>query len=209
MRGNLGLSRNTGPLHLLRCSEVLLSAPTASPLTEADFRRRLRNLGSGQRRRRSRGSPTARELASDRCSRSPASVSPISFVTRFGSGGRGLIQFLPSPFSLCNLTGNAALTDIFECEDGKTCCSPKTAIKEREIDLIRIRQHQQQQNSNRRPPKKRPGSGARYPPSIDRNTRLPSSSVPDRYRPQQQTAPQGYGDIRAGLQEDAGMGCRV
>ena len=101
------------------------------------------------------------------------------------------------------MTGNAALTDLFECDDGKTCCSPKTAIKEREIDLIQIRQHQQQ--SNRRPPKKRPG--ARYPPSIDRNTRLPSSSVPSRYRPQQQPAPQGYEDIIRGT-EDAGMGVK-
>ena len=72
-----------GPLRLLR-SEDPLSAPIASPLllTEADRRRRPRNLASG-RRRRSRGSPTARELASDRCSRSHASVSPISFRTRF------------------------------------------------------------------------------------------------------------------------------
>ena len=121
-------------------------------------------------------------------------------MIRFGSGGGGHVQF---PLSRrLNLTGNAALTDLFECEDGKTCCSPKTAIKEREIDLIRIRQHQQQ--SSRRPPKKRPG--ARYPP-IDRNTHLPSSSVPSRYRPQQQPAPQGYEDIIRGT-EEAGMGLK-
>lgn len=34
--------------------------------------------------------------------------------------------------------GNAALTSIFKCDDSKTCCSPKTAIKERELVLKRI-----------------------------------------------------------------------
>ena len=35
------------------------------------------------------------------------------------------------------LIGNAAMTDLFKCEKKKaTCCSPKTAIKKRERELL-------------------------------------------------------------------------
>ena len=30
------------------------------------------------------------------------------------------------------------MTDIFKCDKSKTCCSPKTAIKEREAEIKRI-----------------------------------------------------------------------
>ncbi len=44
------------------------------------------------------------------------------------------------------------MTDIFKCDKGKICCSPKSAIKEREQEVKRLErlriQHQQQLERN-------------------------------------------------------------
>jgi hypothetical protein len=81
---------------------------------------------------------------------------------------------------------NAALTDLFECDDQKSCCSPKTAIKEREMDLQRIQrnqQYQQYQNNKFR----QSGSQIDKNDNLGGGGRYPSSSVPgERPRPQQQ-----------------------
>ncbi len=51
------------------------------------------------------------------------------------------------------------MTDIFKCERGKTCCSPKAAIKEREqeIKVIERNKLQQQQQFERNQVRRRIG----------------------------------------------------
>lgn len=65
--------------------------------------------------------------------------------------------------------GNAALTDVFKCDDAKTCCSPKSAIKEQE----KINRQIEKRNKN----------NVIY--SIDRNDTSYVNSLEGNYFPQQ------------------------
>ena len=49
------------------------------------------------------------------------------------------------------LSGNAAMTDLFKCEKKKAiCCSPKTAIKKREREIL-IKKYNEQKKNQKRP----------------------------------------------------------
>ncbi len=61
--------------------------------------------------------------------------------------------------NLGDFSGNAAQTDVFRCDKKKSCCSSKSAIKERELELkrldrerIQFQQQQQQQQQQQHYP---------------------------------------------------------
>jgi kallikrein len=101
---------------------------------------------------------------------------------------------------------NAALTELFLCEDSKICCSPKTAIQERELDLIRIErnnkyqdyQQTQQRHSNNIYAIKRNDSSQHG----GHNNRYPSNSVPGQHRPRPLPPQTGSGQDLIGPDDD-------